>query len=178
MARTPKKTKAHIYGTVTFNDPLAATIFDRRATDFNTGLRDKDLLKCGSIIGRLYRESANGNESATAALRSLVEIINTNKAKLSETISLVSGLFVKLPAEKKLPSRASAAMNYEITWNNKMFLAILQLLQEFDVTRGQLMGLKDHQAIEPKQFSKLSKGLVSPLRSIIEQIFRTAKGVT
>ena len=177
MTQPPRKTKAHVYGTITFNDPLAATIFDRRATDFNTGLRDKDLLKCGSIIGCLYRESAAGKDAATGALKVLVQIIGANETKLNEVVSQIAQLFAELPAEKQLPSRPSAAMNYEITWNNKMFLAILNLLQEFDAARGQFMGLKDHHAIEPKQFAKLSKGLLSPLRSIIEQLFRAAKGV-
>jgi len=176
MTQPPKrKTKAHVYGTVTFNDPLAATIFDRRATDFNTGLRDKDLIKCGSIIGNLYRKSAQDDAAATDALQELVKLIGSNQTRFHDTVASIEEAFNDLPAEKRLPSRPGSGLSFDVTWNNKMFLAVLQILQDFDAARGKLVCLKDHNAIEHKQYAKLSKQLLTPLRSIIESVFSLAK---
>lgn len=164
-----------VFGNVTFSDPLAATIFDRRASDYKTGLNDKDLLRCGSMIASLYRKSAKGYEPAKAALTQLVAILQTKIDNFEEITSGIDEIFDSVPAEKRLPSKPSAGITFEVHWNNKLFLAILDLLRDFDLWRVKLVTLKDNGLITDKDYHKTSRKLIAPIRSVIEQTYPLAK---
>ncbi len=175
MTMTTQKAKGKVYGTVTFDDPISATIFYRGASEYKTGLRDKDLIRFGNIVANLYRASAGGNAQGKAALQELVEIIVKNTERFNEITFEIQEAFNDLSPEQQLPIHAGVGLSFPISWNNKMFLSTLQILQKFDSTRKNLYCLLEHKAVSKKEYFKMSKRLISPIRSIIEASYPISK---
>ena len=175
VSKSPRRSKT--YGVVTFSDPLAATIFDRRATDFKTGLRGKDFVRCGSIVSKLYRQAAENNASAKQALERLVSVIQTNRTALDSVLAEIHAVFDEMPIDQQIPTRPGAALSFDVGWNNKMFLSILQMLIDFDKARTQLITLKDRNKLDDSAYHRTALKLLKPIRSIVEQIYPVAKSV-
>jgi len=158
-----------VYGYIELHDKFLIALFDKSLYPQHYSSYFKDAQQAGHMIYHFYQHQ-DDNALAKAQLAKMTEYVQQAQALLQLHKEQVEHHFDLLPAQQQLINTDHGVTSCAVTWDNQIFLIIMDLLKLADDLSQKTHALRRHEALPKPEYYKWLKRGVRPIRALFNQI--------